>query len=102
MSKTLITVAEAAELLGVKRQTIYLWVRQGLLPCYRVGKRLIKFDPDELLACFKIDQCVTEPPKVAIATRPLTEPFRVLGQSAESAEAKEQRARYRALLGVVK
>lgn len=103
MSKVLITVNEAAKLLGVKRQTLYVWVRQGLLPCYRVGKRLIKFDTDELLACFKVERSMTAPPqsKIEINSYPLTEPFRTLGKT-ESSEAKEQRERYRALLGVVK
>lgn len=103
MAKTLITVEEAAGLLGVKRQTVYLWVRQGSIPCYRVGKRLIKFDADELLSCFKVERDGTtpQPPKVEVCAHPLTEPFRTLKKS-ESPEAKKERERYRALLGVVK
>jgi excisionase family DNA binding protein len=103
MSKALITVEEASKLLGVKRQTVYLWVRRGLIPCYRVGKRLIKFDRDELLACFKVERSVTEPqqPRVEINSHPVIEPFRALNK-AESPEAKKQRERYRAMLGVVK
>ena len=99
----LITPQEAAALLGVKRQTIYLWVRQGMIPCYRTGKRLIKFDRDELLASFKIERVVTTPqaPKVEVSAHPLSEPFRALGR-AESPEAKQQKERYRAMLGVVK
>ena len=90
-------------MLGVKRQTVYLWVRQGLVPCYRVGKRLIKFDADELLSCFKVGQGVTtpQPPKIEVRAHPLVEPFRTLEKS-ESPEAKKERERYRALLGVVK
>lgn len=103
MAKTLITVEEAARLLGVKRQTVYLWVREGSIPCYRVGKRLIKFDADELLACFKVERsgATTRPPKIEVSTRPLDEPFRALEQD-DSPEAKKRRERYRALLGVVK
>jgi excisionase family DNA binding protein len=101
--KALITVQEAAKLLGVKRQTVYLWVRQGLIPCYRVGKRLIKFDKDELLASFKIERNSARAgsPKVKINVPPLAEPFRAL-EKTESLEAKKQKDRYRAMLGVVK
>lgn len=99
----LVTAEEAARLLGVKRQTVYLWVRQGLIPFYRVGKRLIKFDKDELLSCFKVERSVTNPSasKIEVNARPLTDPFRSLGK-AESTEATKQTERYRAMLGVVK
>lgn len=98
----LVAAEEAARLLGVKRQTVYLWVRQGLIPFYRVGKRLIKFDKDELLACFKVERSMTAPPsKVEVGARPLADPFRVLGK-AESPEVTKQKERYRAMLGVVK
>jgi len=99
----LVAAEEAARLLGVKRQTVYLWVRQGLIPCYRVGKRLIKFDRDELLSCFKVERSITAPPspKIEVGARSLAEPFRALGK-AESPQAKKQKERYRAMLGVVK
>jgi excisionase family DNA binding protein len=99
----LVTAEEAARLLGVKRQTVYLWVRQGLIPFYRVGKRLIKFDRDELLSGFKVERSVTAPPspKLNVGGRPLVEPFRALGKT-ESLEARKQKERYRAMLGVVK
>lgn len=99
----LVTAEEAARLLGVKRQTVYLWARQGLVPFYRVGKRLIKFDREELLSCFKVEQSVTVPssPKIDIGRRSLAEPFRAL-EKAESPEATKQKERYRAMLGVVK
>jgi excisionase family DNA binding protein len=100
---SLITVDEAAMLLGVKRQTIYLWVRQGSLPFYRVGKRLIKFDTQELLSCFKVERSMTAPQsqKIEVGERSLAEPFRAL-EKTESPQAKEQKERYRAMLGVVK
>ena len=104
MSKTLITAEKAAELLGVNRQTVYLWVRRGQLPFYRVGKRLIKFDEEELLAWFKMERCVTASQKtqrVELGAHPLTEPFRTLERD-ESPEAKKRRERYRTMLGVVK
>jgi excisionase family DNA binding protein len=99
----LITAEEAARLLGVKRQTVYLWARQGLIPFYRVGKRLIKFDTDELLSCFKVERNVIAPQasRIEVGVRSLADPFRTLGK-AESPQAKEQKERYRAMLGVVK
>jgi excisionase family DNA binding protein len=99
----LVTAEEAARLLGVKRQTVYLWARQGLVPFYRVGKRLIKFEKDELLSCFKVERSVTAPssPKIEVGRHTLAEPFRALGK-AESPEATKQKERYRAMLGVVK
>ena len=99
----LVTAEEAARLLGVKRQTVYLWVRQGLIPFFRVGKRLIKFDKDELLSCFKVERSMTAPssPKIEVGARPLAEPFRALKKS-ESTKENEQKDRYRAMLGVVK
>ncbi len=99
----LITPQEAATLLGVKKQTIYLWVRRGTIPCYRVGKRLIKFDEGELLASFKVEQSVTttRSPKIEVGTHPLTTPFLPLAK-AESPAVRKERERYRALLGMVK
>jgi excisionase family DNA binding protein len=99
----LVTAQEAAKLLGVKRQTLYLWVREGLVPFYRVGKRLIKFDKDELLSCFKVERSVTESiaPKIEMGARSLTAPFRAL-EKTESAEVTKQKERYRARVGVVK
>jgi len=41
--KGLMSVREVAEALGSHIQTIYGWVEEGKLPCFRVGGR-IKFD----------------------------------------------------------
>jgi excisionase family DNA binding protein len=103
MSETLINVKEAAMLLGVQRQTLYTWVRRGLIPYYRIGKRLIKFKADELLDSFKVERhCgATLPKKVQVSTGALREPFSSLKKS-ESPEARKQRERYRSMLGVVK
>lgn len=43
----LLTVKEAADFLQITENTIYLWARQGKLPCIRFGTS-IRFDPDEL------------------------------------------------------
>ncbi|KGF01673.1 helix-turn-helix domain-containing protein [Actinomyces sp. S4-C9] len=38
-----LTVEEAADLLGVSRKTLYVWIAKGLVPSVRIGKR-IKLD----------------------------------------------------------
>jgi excisionase family DNA binding protein len=38
--KPLISVAEAAQLLGFSRATVYRYARLGMLPCRRVGSRV--------------------------------------------------------------
>jgi excisionase family DNA binding protein len=45
----LMTVEEAAEFLGVGRNTLYLAAREGRIPSFKVGA-LIRFDLDELRA----------------------------------------------------
>ena len=37
------TVAEAAAIFKLPPSTIYAWVREGRLPCYRLGPRAILF-----------------------------------------------------------
>ena len=43
-----LTAAELAQRLRVHRQTIWAWVRQGRLPCQRIGLRPILFDEKEV------------------------------------------------------
>jgi excisionase family DNA binding protein len=43
----LLTVKEAADFLQITENTIYLWARNGKLPCIRFGSS-IRFDPEEL------------------------------------------------------
>jgi excisionase family DNA binding protein len=43
-----LTVAEAAEHRGVLPRTIRVWIRQGLLPAYRVGPRRIQISLGDL------------------------------------------------------
>ncbi|HNQ90683.1 MAG TPA: helix-turn-helix domain-containing protein [Verrucomicrobiota bacterium] len=40
--------AGAAELLGVSRRTIDVWIRRGILPYFRLGPKLVRFSPDDL------------------------------------------------------
>lgn len=50
-SRAVLTVAEAAELLGISRGTAYEYARTGQLPAVRLGRRLVipKHRFDELL-----------------------------------------------------
>ena len=45
--KPLLTIEEAAALLGVKTQTLYLWVSQRRVPCRKIG-RLVRFTETDL------------------------------------------------------
>lgn len=44
----LIDYAEAAKLLGVKRDTLYSWVSAQRIPHIRLGPKLVRFDPKAL------------------------------------------------------
>lgn len=45
--KRLLTIAEAAGLLGVKAQTLYVWVAQNRVPHRKIG-RLVRFTEADL------------------------------------------------------
>jgi len=53
-SPSYLTTADAAEVLGITREHVSTWVRQGLIPADRVTKlptaTLIHMSPDELMA----------------------------------------------------
>lgn len=59
----LLTVVEAAEYLGISRNGLYIQVRAGKVPHYRVGGS-IRFDLDDLKAWLKSNR---RGPKVATA-----------------------------------
>ena len=103
MKTSLITANDLAERLGVRSQTVYLWVRQRRIPFYRVG-RLIKFDELEVLAHFKVEVEKDNPSKkdterrIATSRSPTTiDPFRALRSNSDL--TPDQR-RYRKLLGL--
>jgi excisionase family DNA binding protein len=50
-----LTVDEAAAILKVKSTTVRQWVRDGRIPCYRLGPRAIRFTP-QLLRDFAQDR----------------------------------------------
>ncbi len=43
-----LTLPQAAEYRGVPPGTIRRWIRQGILPAYRLGPRRIQIDPADL------------------------------------------------------
>jgi excisionase family DNA binding protein len=43
-----LTAEQVAQLLQVKRRTVYSLVDQGVLPARRIGNRLIRFRSDEV------------------------------------------------------
>lgn len=47
---TLMNYADTAELLGLKTSTLYAMVSRQQRPYVRLGKRLVRFDRDQLLA----------------------------------------------------
>jgi excisionase family DNA binding protein len=52
MESKLYNVQELAEFLGVKVNTVYLWVEQKRIPFVKVG-RLVRFSLDEVLSAIK-------------------------------------------------
>jgi excisionase family DNA binding protein len=52
MQKQLLTPKEAAQLLGVKVNTLYIWALQRKVPSIKLG-RCRRFDEDELIALIK-------------------------------------------------
>ena len=47
--RELITLEEAAERLGIHISTVRSWVRQGLLPSYRLGQRFARVSWEEVV-----------------------------------------------------
>jgi excisionase family DNA binding protein len=46
--RKLLTIEQAATLLGIHAATLYRWARQNKVPCIRMGRRVIRFDPPSL------------------------------------------------------
>jgi excisionase family DNA binding protein len=57
---TKLTAAELAGRLRVNVQTIWAWVRQGRLPCQRLGLRPILFDEQEVEEFLRRENGVTK------------------------------------------
>lgn len=46
----LLTPADVAALLRIPHRTVYQWIDSGLLPCHRLGKRLLRIFREDALA----------------------------------------------------
>lgn len=43
-----LTIAEAAEAVGVSQKTVRRWIASGDLPAYRLGGKLVRIHQDDL------------------------------------------------------
>jgi excisionase family DNA binding protein len=62
-SRMLLTIKELSKSLSIKQSTLYLWVKQGKIPCHKIHG-LIRFDPEAIAAwlrSFQPDQAATVP-----------------------------------------
>jgi excisionase family DNA binding protein len=50
MSARLISVADAAELIGAGERSVWRWIAAGRLPAYKVGDRLTRVKPEDVAA----------------------------------------------------
>jgi excisionase family DNA binding protein len=49
VDKKLVSAQVLAEVLDAGVNTIYDWAAEGRIPCYRIGRKLVRFDLDEVL-----------------------------------------------------
>ena len=59
----LLNVQDVANLLGIKKITVYIWAEQHKLPCFKVG-RLLKFLPSKLEAWLQKQEVLKKEPKL--------------------------------------
>lgn len=52
-ARHLISMKEAAQIVGCTTQTIRNWVSEGRLSAFRIGERLVRVDQDELDALIR-------------------------------------------------
>ena len=63
---TALTVQQTAEQLGVCRETVYTWLDNGALGCFRRGKGYIRIRPEHIQAFWEAHECPrkAEPPRL--------------------------------------
>lgn len=54
----LLTVQQAADMLNVKPQTVYVWIQSGRLPAHRIGSRGVRLQHSQVQATL---QALTQP-----------------------------------------
>ena len=47
MSSTLLKIPEAARILNIHKNTLYLWIKDGKIPAIRIG-RTLRIHPDAI------------------------------------------------------
>ena len=52
-NEQLITVAHAAEILGVISQTVYEWIKAGKIPSFTIGSRSVRLKRGDVLAALQ-------------------------------------------------
>jgi len=45
-----LAAGQIAEMLGVKVTTVYAWTERGIIPCVRIGKRIVRYELAEVRA----------------------------------------------------
>jgi excisionase family DNA binding protein len=50
---TLVSADRLAEILSVKKSSVWRWVREGRIPYYRASKKTIRFDVGKVLGSMK-------------------------------------------------
>jgi excisionase family DNA binding protein len=58
----LLTISEAAQVLGIRPQTLYLWVSQRRIPFRKIG-RLVRFTESDLQDFVELGR---QPPREAV------------------------------------
>lgn len=86
-----LTFAEACEFFGVNSSTLYRWVREGRVPCYRPGREY-QFDRDELALIGRHDLSGKRKPKVDLQPVKIEKP--------KPKGRKQQDDRYRKMLNL--
>lgn len=62
----MLTAKEAADLLGVERRTVYdLAAPHGPIPCYRMGKRCIRFTEEDVAEYLQACRHTTMTPTIS-------------------------------------
>ncbi len=50
MDRVLVTAEDLARIVRVQPSTILQWARGGTIPCVRINAKVLRFDPDAVVA----------------------------------------------------